>query len=88
MSSGMFSFGRRHQLPLGSGNTQIVQTEKVLRRVLSFTGKTIDDVVNDPIAKRMVLGFYKLNRWVDREVEIGELERQWTTPRSRLRGGA
>lgn len=86
MSSGLFNFGRRFPVPPPvRGSTQIVQTQKVLRRVLSFTGKTIDDVVNDPIAKRLVLGYYKLHHWVDREVEIGELERQWTTPLAKLR---
>jgi hypothetical protein len=45
--------------------------------VLAFTGHTIDDVVNDPLAKQKVLGYYKLHRWVERGVEIGALERQW-----------
>ena len=48
-----------------------------MSRVLSFTGKTIDDVVNDPMAKRQVLGYFKLHKWVERETEIGDLERQW-----------
>ena len=49
--------------------------------MLDFTGKSIDDVVNDPIAKRLVLGYYKLHRWTEREMEIGDLERQWSMPR-------
>lgn len=58
-------------------------TEHVLRRqdafhrVLSFTGKTIDDVVNCPIARREVLGYFKLHRWVQRRCDVVELERQW-----------
>ena len=73
-----FNFGRRHAPPPpGGGRTEIVQLQNALRRVLSFTGHTIDDVVNDPIAKAKVLGFYKLHRWVERENETSELERQW-----------
>lgn len=58
-------------------------TEHVLRRqdafhrVLGFTGKTIDDVVNCPIDRREVLGYFKLHRWVERRYEVVELERQW-----------
>ena len=51
--------------------------EKRLNRVLAFTGLTIDDVVNNPIAKNVVLGYFKLSRMVDRRSEIVELERQW-----------
>jgi len=28
-------------------------------------------------AKRQVLGYFKLHKWVERESEIGDLERQW-----------
>ena len=78
MSFGLFNFERRRNLPPApDGRTEILQPQRALRRILSFTGKTIDDVVNDPIAKRLVLGYYKLDNWIDREVEIGELERQW-----------
>jgi hypothetical protein len=34
-------------------------------------------VVNNPIAKNMVLGYFKLSRTVDRRAEVVELERQW-----------
>jgi hypothetical protein len=27
-----------------------------------------------------VLGYFKLHRWVNRQSEIGELERQWNMP--------
>jgi hypothetical protein len=76
--SSLFNFGRRpFPEPPADGHMTIVQPQRVLSRVLSFTGKTIDDVVNDPIAKRQVLGYFKLHKWVEREVEIGDLERQW-----------
>ena len=71
------NLGRRRLLPEWGTATTHVQPERILRRVLAFTGKTIDDVVNDPIAKREVLGYYKLHRWVDRQGEINALERQW-----------
>jgi hypothetical protein len=52
----------------------------VLQRVLSFTGHTIHDVINDPVARQKVAGYYKLHKWVERQSEVSELERQWNTP--------
>ncbi|HTL31042.1 MAG TPA: hypothetical protein VL282_17560 [Tepidisphaeraceae bacterium] len=54
-----------------------VVRHRVLHRVLEFTGRSIDDVVNHPIVKNEVLGYYKLHRWVERGMEIHDLERQW-----------
>ena len=51
--------------------------QRPLHHVLAFTRKTIDDVVNDPIAKNAVLGYYKLHKQIERASEIRELERQW-----------
>ena len=51
--------------------------EKRLSKVLAFTGLTIHDVVNNPIARNIVLGYYKLSRQIDRRIEVTELERQW-----------
>lgn len=45
--------------------------------MLAFIGRTIDDVVNDPIVKNQVYGYYKVHRQVERFAEIRELERQW-----------
>jgi len=50
---------------------------KRLDRVLSFTRLTIDDVINNPIARNVVRGYWKLSKQVDRSSEISELERQW-----------
>lgn len=50
-----------------------------LRKVLAFAGRSIDDVVNCPIAKRDVLGYYKLHCWVERRMDVLELERQWNS---------
>jgi hypothetical protein len=48
-----------------------------LHRVLAFTGRSIHDVVNNPIVKNEVIGYYKLYRRIERSAEIGALERQW-----------
>ncbi len=63
---------------LHSSNTEhVLRRVSPFHRVLGFTGKSIDDVVNCPIAKRTVLGYFKLHREVDRRCEIVDLERQW-----------
>jgi hypothetical protein len=51
--------------------------QRPLNRVLAFLGRSIDDVVNDPIVKNQVYGYYKLHRRVQRASEVRELERQW-----------
>lgn len=48
-----------------------------LNRVLAFTRLTIDDVVNSPIAKNQVRGYFKLSKLIDRRSEIIDLEKQW-----------
>jgi hypothetical protein len=56
---------------------QYVVTDRPLDRVLAFTGYGIHDVVNNPIARNAVYGYFKLHRFVQRRCEIIELERQW-----------
>jgi hypothetical protein len=51
--------------------------QRPLHRVLAFTRRTIDDVINDPIARNQVRAYFKLHKWVQRASEISELERQW-----------
>lgn len=78
MSSFLGLFGFKRQLPPDQPQrSERLVIQRVLHRVLSFTGHTIDDVVNDPLVKRKILGFYKLHKWVDREAEVSTLERQW-----------
>jgi hypothetical protein len=48
-----------------------------LNRVLAFTGRSIDDVVNNPMVKNQVYGYYKLYRRIERAAEVRDLERQW-----------
>jgi hypothetical protein len=56
---------------------QVVIVQRPLDRILSFTGYSIDDVVNDPIAKHALIGYYKLSRQIQRRSEVVDLERQW-----------
>lgn len=48
-----------------------------LHRILSHTGKSIHDIINCPISRNIVRGYYKLSRQIDRSIEVTELERQW-----------
>jgi len=66
------------ELPNPTEHTVI---QRPLRRVLAFTGRSIDDVVNSPVAKCEVLGYYKLHKHVQRRMEVCDLERQWNPNR-------
>jgi hypothetical protein len=72
-------FGFRFPLPQQIQTTHIV--ERVLhwhlRRAMAFSGLSIDDVVNNPIAKNQVRTYYKLACCVERRGAVLELERQW-----------
>jgi hypothetical protein len=77
--SQLVGFGlSRHwpQRPRRDGNAWILE-QRPLDRILSHLRYSIDDVVNDPIAKHAVLGYFKLSRQVTRRCEIVDLERQW-----------
>ena len=58
-------------------NVTYVLRQPALNRILNFTGRTIHDVVNDPIVKNEILGYYKLHKFIDRRSEMIDLERQW-----------
>lgn len=62
-----------------AGPVHVLQ-HRPLQRALEATDRTIDEVVNDPLARNQVAGFYKLHYWVERESERSELERQWAAP--------
>lgn len=64
------------QLPTGT-DTEFVLAQRPLGRIMAFAGRTIDEVVNCPIAKRQVALYFKLGRWMDRRIELLELEAQW-----------
>lgn len=68
----------RSQLPAPErSGTQYVMRQRMLQRVLALRGRTIDDVVNDPIVKNDILGYWKVLKQIDRRSEMLELERQW-----------
>ena len=69
--------GIRRILRRDGENIEQVLTQRPLHRVLAFTGNSIDDVVNSPVVKNQVLGYYRLYRQVERQSELRELERQW-----------
>lgn len=54
-----------------------VLRQRALHRILNFTGRSIDDVVNNPIVKNEVLGYYKLHQLINRRSEVRDLELQW-----------
>jgi len=54
-----------------------VAPHQILRRILNFTGHSIDDVINNPIARRKVLHYYRMHKLIERRMEIAELEKQW-----------
>src|SRR5690349_3833560 len=57
--------------------TELIYIQRTLRRLLAFTGHSIDDLVNDRIVKNKVLGLYKLHKQIERRSEVLDLERQW-----------
>ena len=74
---GAFGFSRNKSRPVLSDPTELVMTQRPLNHILSHVGYSIDDVVDNPIAKHAVLGYYKLDRQIKRRCEIVDLERQW-----------
>jgi hypothetical protein len=56
---------------------EFIVRQRTLHRVLAFIGRSIDDVVNDPITKNKVRGYFKLSKQIERSSEVTELERQW-----------
>jgi hypothetical protein len=60
---------------------EYIQPQRVLQRILAFTGQSIDDVVNHRVSKNIVAGHYKLFREIKRQGEVRELEDQWNSVR-------
>jgi hypothetical protein len=54
-----------------------VTPHDALRRILNFTGHSIDDLVNSKVAHRTVLVYYRMHKLINRQSEIADLERQW-----------
>lgn len=78
LSMSLFGLGLGHQRERRDENgTEHVVRVHPLRRVLAFTRRSIDDVINNPIARNEVYGYYKLYKQILRSSEVTELERQW-----------
>lgn len=54
-----------------------VMSNHVLKRILNFTGHSIDDVINNPVARNKVRVYFRLHKFIQHGSEISELERQW-----------
>ncbi len=75
--SSLFSLWKK-VLPVQAPDpTEFRVVQRPLQRVLAFTDRSIDDVVNNSIVKREVLGYYKLHKQIHRAGEVRDLERQW-----------
>ncbi len=62
--SGFMDLGlgvRRRAEGSAGDRTEFLLVQRPIQRILAFTRRSIDDVVNDPIAKRELLGYYKLS---------------------------
>ena len=70
-------FGSLVRLTPSATGVEFVVRQRHLHRVLAFTGRSIDDVVNDPIVKNQVRGYFKLAKQIERAGEVTELEKQW-----------
>ena len=55
-----------------------------LRRIMAFRHRSIDDIVNSPIAKNEMYAYWKLQHQIDRHGELIELEKQWNPLGQRL----
>lgn len=77
-------FERNHPDASPDQSVSNTQTVNPLRRLLAFSGHSIDDVINCPYARGNVIGYFKLGKAMSRQMEIADLERQWN--RHRLLG--
>lgn len=76
-SANVLGFRRSGLSSAEAPRTEYVLIQRPLDRILSFMGRSINDVVNCPMVKNQVVIYYKLHKWVDRESEISEMERAW-----------
>jgi hypothetical protein len=68
------------QRPLGESHGQRmehVMLQQPLQRVLMLCRRSIDEVVNSPLVKNEVLGYWKVYKQIHRRSEVLQLERQW-----------
>jgi hypothetical protein len=67
-----------------TGSTLVLRRTSTLRRILAHTDLSIHDVINSPVARNRVAGYYRLSLHIDRRADTLTLERQWN-PLGRLR---
>lgn len=74
------SIGLGGQVPgVGKPGNHLVEivTQRPLQKLLAFRHRSIDDVVNSPLVKNEIRAYWKMHKQIYRQIEIGELERQW-----------
>ena len=75
---GLGGGGSLGSLDAGAGQQMgYVQVRGPLSRVLMHCRRSIDDVVNSPLVKNEVLGYWKVYKQLHRRAEVLDLERQW-----------
>jgi hypothetical protein len=67
----------RHVRHIHPAPTEYVVRQRPMQRLLAFSRRTLDEVVNSSAAKNEVLGYFKLHKHLLRRNEIRDLERQW-----------
>ena len=63
--------------PFGGTPVEYLQRADEMRRLLAFAGRTIDEVVNCPVARREVISYFRIGHQMRRIAEVDALERQW-----------
>jgi hypothetical protein len=63
--------------PASTTSVEWVQRSQDMRRLLAFARRSIDDVVNCPVARREVISYYRIGNQMRRIAEIDSLEAQW-----------
>ena len=62
--------------------TEDVLVQSQLMRIMAFLNISIHQICNDPIARDKVACYYRLQKNIDRQMELTELEKQWSGPDS------
>jgi len=76
MADPLFMQPAEHAVELSPEMTYVM-SERRMSRLLAFAGRSIDDVVNCGVSKRLVAGYFKLDRGVARRRAELDLEAQW-----------
>jgi hypothetical protein len=60
----------------GTARYQQAISRLALRRILRYRKRTIDDIINNPLVKMEVLGWYRMSRFVERRCDKITSDRQ------------